>query len=326
MKIDYAPFYRAATATALAPWANRLYESATETIAGQGGGHGDWQRWQAALDALPVLPLSSVDVAADTIRAGTPDDCDGSTRELLRQILMELHPWRKGPYEIGGLKIDTEWRSDWKWNRLKNAICPLRGRLVLDIGCGSGYHTWRMAGEGAALAVGIDPYMIFVMQYWAMRHFLGDFPAFVLPLGIEAFPVATRSFDTVFSMGVLYHRQSPHEHLSMLREQLRPGGEAVIESLVIAGGSGDVLLPEGRYAKMRNVWSIPSVATLIDWLRECGFVNVRCIDVSPTTMAEQRATDWMCWESLRDFLDPNDHLLTCEGYPAPCRAIVLAEA
>ena len=239
---------------------------------------------------------------------------------------MELHPWRKGPFNLFGIFIDTEWRSDWKWRRLAKHISPLKGRLVLDIGCGNGYHLWRMAGSGAKLALGIDPFLKSVMQFQFLQKYIHKENVNVLPIGIEDLPKEGGQFDTVFSMGVLYHRRSPVDHLYKIRSLLRSGGEAVLETLVIEGKPNEVLLPQGRYAKMRNVWFIPSVLTLEGWLRRCGFKKIRLADVSKTTTDEQRSTRWMRYESLPDFLDPNNNLLTIEGLPAPTRAIFLAEA
>jgi tRNA (mo5U34)-methyltransferase len=85
-----------------------------------------------------------------------------------------------------------------------------------------------------------------------------------------------------------------------------------------------VLLPPGRYAKMRNVWFIPSVDTLTVWLQRAGFENVRVADISATTVREQRSTDWMQFESLRDFLSADDPCKTIEGHPAPVRAVFIA--
>lgn len=82
-------------------------------------------------------------------------------------------PWRKGPFSLYGLDIDTEWRSDWKWQRVLPHISPLAGRSILDVGCGSGYYLWRMIGEGAHLAVGIDPMQLFLCQFEAIRKLLG---------------------------------------------------------------------------------------------------------------------------------------------------------
>jgi tRNA (mo5U34)-methyltransferase len=100
----------------------------------------------------------------------------------------------------------------------------------------------------------------------------------------------------------------------------------VLETLVIDGEGDRVLVPKGRYAKMRNVWFIPSLPLLENWLRRCGFERVTTVDVTRTTFEEQRSTDWMTFESLADFLDPADRDFTIEGYPAPRRAIVTAVA
>ena len=131
-------------------------------------------------------------------------------------------------------------------------------------------------------------------------------------------------FDTVFSMGVLYHRKSPLDHLSQLKNQLRKGGELVLETLVVDGDVNTALVPADRYAKMKNVYFIPSVECLINWLQKTGFNNVRCVDVALTSLQEQRKTEWLENESLIDFLDPQDHSKTIEGYPAPKRAVILA--
>jgi tRNA (mo5U34)-methyltransferase len=86
-----------------------------------------------------------------------------------------------------------------------------------------------------------------------------------------------------------------------------------------------VLVPEGRYARMRNVYAIPTVATLTDWLAEAGLRQVRVVGISVTSSDEQRATSWMRFQSLADFLDPSDPRRTVEGYPAPTRAMLLVE-
>ena len=77
-------------------------------------------------------------------------------------------------------------------------------------------------------------------------------------------------FDTVFSMGVLYHRRSPFHHLAELKNCLKPDGELVLETLVIDGKRGEVLVPERRYSKMHNVWFLPSCLTLESWLKRSG--------------------------------------------------------
>lgn len=306
----------------LRTWLGRL-PSQLETAFGSER-HGDWPVWQAALDRLPRIEASKVDLNVDAIFID--GGCGEVHRNLIEDQLRRLHPWRKGPYTIHGIHIDTEWRSDLKWHRLKDHIQSLEGRTVLDVGCGNGYHAWRMLGCGAELVIGIDPTLLSVAQFMAVKHFAGDFPVYVLPLGIEDVPPNLRAFDTVFSMGVFYHRRSPFDHLLELKGCLRPGGELVLETLIIEGEQGQVLVPEGRYAQMRNVWFIPSCSTLLSWLRRCGYRNVQIVDVTKTTSEEQRSTDWMRFQSLSDFLDPVNPELTVEGLPAPVRAVFIAES
>ena len=302
-------------------WVSRLPGQLAEAFAESS--HGDLQRWRQVVDDLPVSMPSSIDLL-DEVRIGRAGDITEVARTQLREQLMQLHPWRKGPYQIFGIDIDTEWRSDWKWDRLKDQIAPLRNRLVLDVGCGNGYHCWRMLGAGARLVVGIDPTLLSVMQFQAVRKLYGEALIYLLPLGIEDIPLNMGLFDTVFSMGVLYHRRSPIDHLLELKGCLRPGGELILETLVVEGCVDRVLVPERRYAQMRNVWFLPSCEALMLWMRRCGFKNIRLLDVSKTSVDEQRSTEWMRFHSLADFLDPRSPELTCEGLPAPVRAVVVA--
>jgi len=299
--------------------------------------NGNLPRFQQALDALPMLQAQHVDLQRDTLLIGQANEIDQGTRAQMEQALRGLMPWRKGPFELFGIHIDTEWRSDWKWTRVMPHLAPLAGRRVLDVGCGSGYHLLRMRGEGASLAIGIEPSVLFTAQFAALRRLSGITHAHVLPFTLEGLPEPAQggriaSFDTVFSMGVIYHRRDPQEHLAQLLECLRPGGQLVLEGLVIEGGVDDALYPgdtatnpSGRYAMMRNVWCVPSAQMLKRWLEQAGLCNVRIVDESVTTSDEQRQTDWMRYQSLAAFLDPQDASRTVEGFPAPRRAILLAE-
>lgn len=321
--INYDSLIHALQETPLAVWAEHLPKQIAAGLCEKR--FGDLPAWKTSLAKLPKVATQSVHLTNE-VRIGQQDDCDEKTRDEIRTALQELIPWRKGPYFIHDIHIDTEWRSDWKWDRVLPHLAPLHDRLILDVGCGNGYHCWRMLGAGARRVIGIDPSPRFVVQFHMIKHFAGDqYPIDVLPLGIEDLPEKLQAFDTVFSMGVFYHRRSPMDHLRELKEALRPGGQLVLETLVIEGKLGDVLVPEGRYGMMGNVWFLPSCDTMLSWLRKMGFNNPRVVDVCPTTTEEQRATEWMRFHSLPEFLHPTNPALTAEGHPAPIRAVFVAE-
>ena len=291
----------------------------------QSNPHGDRKKWQRISAQLAEIDASCHDFNQPAIRIGDARDCDDQTRAHIKRLLLQLKPWRKGPFDLFGLAIDSEWRANRKWARLTEKISCLRERRVLDVGCGNGYYLWRMLGQGARIALGIDPTQLFIAQFDALKTYCRDAPVFILPLKSEQFPVDNHAhgaaFDTVFSMGVLSHRREPHAHVRELMGFVRRGGELIIETLVVDGDADTILEPADCYAKMRNVYSIPSPLMLEAWLRQSGAADIQLLDVSTTSTDEQRVTEWMQFESLSDFLDAKDPSKTIEGHPAPQRAI-----
>lgn len=307
----------------LKPWHDILIPLLEDKL--QNNPHGDLARWQNAYNSLPEINPDIITLDQSKVGASNNTALDAQTRQKLNKALKGLIPWRKGPYELFGTHIDTEWRSDWKWDRIKNQISPLHNKVVLDVGCGSGYHGWRMLGAGAARVIGIDPNFLFLMQFECIKKYCGPAsPIHLLPVRMEDVPPNLEAFDTTFSMGILYHRRSPIDHLLELKGTLVKGGELVLETLICDREPGYALVPEDRYAMMRNVWFIPSIPTLELWLKRAGFHDIRCIESNRTSFEEQRATDWMRFQSLSDFLDPSDRDKTIEGYPAPTRATFVA--
>lgn len=284
--------------------------------------HGEFDKWCRLLAKLPSTTPSNIELD-EKVAVGSLADVDVYTQKKISGLLQQFMPWRKGPFYVHDIHIDTEWRSDWKWDRVYPHITPLKNRTVLDVGCGSGYHMWRMLGQGASRVIGIDPTQLFFIQFQAIKHFIPRDDIHFLPLGIEEMQ-PLNAFDTVFSMGVLYHRKDPIQFLNQLKHQLRKGGELVLETLVVDGDEQTVLMAGERYAQMRNVWFLPSTKALAVWLERVGFENIRVVDVNHTTLDEQRSTPWMDSQSLKDFLDPEDITRTIEGYPAPQRAVLIA--
>ena len=291
--------------------------------------HGHLSQWHSAIELLPPVAANAVEIidGAVTLTLSGNDQINNSetNQSTLQAALQGLMPWRKGPFRFGPVFIDTEWRSDWKWDRLTPHISALSGRTVLDVGCGNGYHLWRMRQAGAHCVLGIDPSLLYVKQFEATQRFIRDTTVQLLPLPMHALPQAMHVFDTVFSMGVLYHRRNPDEHLQELKSALCADGELVLETLVIPGDEDESLLITGRYANMRNIYELPTTTRLCRWLNQAGFVDINVADVTPTSRQEQRATDWMRSRSLADALDIENAAITIEGHPRPLRAIVLAK-
>lgn len=300
--LDFDSLWRCLDVLGLAKWQPQLEPLIRNRL--HDGAHGDFAAWREAVERL---------------RTSSDDEV-----ELRRELLLSLAPWRKGPFDVGGVNIDSEWRSNIKWDRLQDSIASLNGREVLDVGCGNGYYALRMRDAGARSVIGIDPTILYVMQFLAVQTFVADGAIHILPLRSEELPAAARAFDTTFSMGVLYHQRSPIDHLRQLRDTLRPGGQLVLETLFVPGEESYACTPAQRYARMRNVWLLPTIAELTTWLERTGFRDIAVADKSVTTSDEQRSTEWMPFESLAEALDPGDPDRTIEGWPAPRRTIILA--
>jgi len=279
----------------------------------------------AAVRDYSLIKSSHLDFTSPAVKIGSPDEIDDMMRSKLRDSLLSMQPWRKGPFEVFGIDIDCEWRSDLKWDRVIGHLKPLANRHILDIGSSNGYYMFRMLEHHPAMIMGIEPYTNFYYQFMMLNSIADIKNIFTLPLKFEDTLSLSKKFNTIFCMGILYHRKSPMEFLSRIKKMLGADGELVLETLIIEGDSHVALVPEERYAKMPNVYFIPTIPVLITWLRGAGFINIRCVDISPTTIEEQRKTDWISTETLEDFLDPDERSKTIEGYPAPVRAVVIAE-
>ncbi|MBF0219487.1 MAG: tRNA 5-methoxyuridine(34)/uridine 5-oxyacetic acid(34) synthase CmoB [Gammaproteobacteria bacterium] len=320
---DYQRCYHWLTTAGLTRWVTPLQQAISEALNPEK--HGDLPQWITLLNHLPPLTTDWRN-AAGTITIGQENVFTAQQIDALRQQLLQLHPWRKGPFNLFGMAIETEWRSDWKWARLLAGLqrgeAAMAGRRVLDVGCGNGYYGWQMLAAGAEAVLGIDPTLRYVMQYHALSHFMKPHNNFLLPLRLEQLPTAIGAFDSVLSLGVIYHQRDPIAHLQRLHGYLRSGGELLLEGLVLPESAHDDLpIGTGRYAKMHNIHLIPRVATVLGWLEAAGYTQIATLDITPTTTAEQRQTPWMQFESLPHFLNPQDSSQTIEGHPAPLRAL-----
>jgi len=289
-------------------------------------GKGNFLKFKTVLENIPDFVPSKIDHNGKAIVVGDETDISMAEKKNLHGKLAQVCPWRKGPFTLFGVDIDSEWQSWMKWDRLLPHLPNLKGRRILDIGSSNGYYMFRMAAKDPLFVLGLEPQSSFYYQYLIIQKFLCQEKVFCLPIPHDQLPKMDQYFDLVFCMGVLYHRKSPIDMLRDIHDSLKKGGEIVLENLVIDSKENICLFPKDRYGKMRNVFFIPDLLTMESWLERAGFDHIRCVDVIKTTSEEQRKTDWIQTESLKDFLDPKNPDKTIEGYPAPVRAIFIAKA
>ena len=231
-----------------------------------------------------------------------------------------LMPWRKGPFEIGATYIDTEWQSNIKYNLLRPHF-NVKNKRVADIGCNNGYYMFRMLEDEPKALVGFDPSPLYKSQFDFINHFVKSDIVYEL-LGVEHVEFYEEKFDTIFCLGVLYHRSDPVAMLKQLYKGLDKQGEVILDTFYINGEEEMALCPESSYSKIPNIYFVPTIAALKNWCLRAGFVSFELLETSVTEVNEQRKTEWIEGQSLEDFLDPEDSTKTVEGYPAPQRVYV----
>jgi tRNA (mo5U34)-methyltransferase len=282
---------------------------------------GDFPRWYDAYENLPEISNIELCENSDAIKC-IAKNLEKSVLSQVNESYKQLIPWRKGPFNMFSTYIDSEWQSFMKWQRIEKHLPDMRYKTILDVGSGNGFYMFNMLKHNPKLVMGIDPGILQIIQFWSIEKYINSGFA-VLPIVMNDFPEEVTTFDMVFSMGVLYHRKSPIQHLRQLHNTLKTGGELILETLAVDGNESTCLIPTDRYAQMRNVWFLPSVSMLEIMLQRTGFTNIKCVDVSTTTITEQRTTEWMKFHSLEQFLN-KDKTQTIEGYPPPTRATLIA--
>jgi len=289
-----------------------------------------WLSWKniipmrEAISKLENLDIkNSVVKYDDWVTVELKDKLSSKDMELLEKSAKALIPWRKGPFDIAGLKIDSEWQSNIKYNLLKPYF-NLKDKIVADVGCNNGYYMFRMLEQQPKRLVGFDPSAIFRSQFDFVNYFIKSDIKYEM-LGVEHLEFYEHKFDFIFMLGVLYHRSDPIASLKSLYRALNKNGEIIVDSFMIDGDDEVALVPKKRYAMIPNVYFIPTVNCFKNWLHRAGFVDIEVLEITKTDEKEQRVTSWTFEQSLDNFLDPNDKNKTIEGYPAPKRVYLKAK-
>ena len=283
-----------------------------------------WQEVLALFSKLPTIPGAGFTVNQGVVSAGSAALFSAAEQGQIEEIISALLPWRKGPWSLAGNEIDSEWRSNWKFDSFPELFPEFKDKTVLDIGSGNGYYAGRLLEQGASAVVCLDPSERFLLQFELFQKFAKDDRMQLELLGFEDAPHLGVLFDVVFCMGVLYHQKNPLAVVEACRDALKPGGMLVLESMTYPSQESIAFFPPDRYAKARNVYFLPSVAAMISMCKRVGFKSVELANERLITLEEQRITRLAPYESLAQFLDPNDMSKTIEGHPAPQRAVVIA--
>ena len=281
------------------------------------------QPWYEQIQKLSQIEKSNLSIDyGDWFSVGKKEDLTSQEFDLIIDAAKKLIPWRKGPFNIFGLEIDSEWQSNIKYNLIR-PFFNLKDKVVADIGCNNGYYMFRMLEDKPKRLIGFDPSPLTLHQFEFINHFVKSDIVYEM-LGVEHLELYNHKFDFIFMLGVLYHRPDPVGTLKSLARGLNSKGEILIDTFMIDGEEELCLTPNKRYSKIPNIYFIPTIPALKNWLERAGFEDIEVLATTVTTSEEQRKTPWSFDQSLEDFLDENDKTKTVEGYPAPKRVYVKA--
>ena len=287
-------------------------------------------KWLAWKDIAPMretlasLPkIENITYTLDNTVGINALHVNDNERETIKECALSMRPWRKGPFDLFGMFVDTEWQSFIKYNLLEPHF-NLEGKIVGDIGCNNGYYLFRMLSQKPKKLVGFDPSALYKTQFDFINHFIQSDIVYEM-LGVEHLPLYEHKFDTLFCLGVLYHRTDPIQTLKALYQGLNPDGELILDTFMIDGDTPVALCPSKTYSKIPNVYFVPTIPALINWLERAKFRDIEVLEIKKTDANEQRKTEWIYGESLEHFLDPNNPELTIEGFPAPKRVYIKAK-
>jgi tRNA (mo5U34)-methyltransferase len=289
-----------------------------------------WLNWKNikpmrnAVENIQILSSKNLNVRfEDWIYIGDENSFNDIELDIITNSAKALIPWRKGPFKLGLLEIDSEWQSNLKYNLLRPYF-SLKNKCVADIGCNNGYYMFKMLEDKPKKIVGFDPSAIFKLQFDFINTFIKSDIIYEM-LGVEHLAFYETKFDMIFMLGVLYHRSDPIASLKSLNKALNKNGEIIVDSFMIDGDEEVCLVPKDRYSMIPNIYFIPTVNCFKNWLNRAGFKNIEVLEITTTDFKEQRVTPWTFGMSLDNFIDVNDYSKTIEGYPAPKRVYLKAK-
>ncbi len=183
------------------------------------------------------LSLEGNEVAGDPVQSGS----------LICRECLKGYPIRQGIPRFTPDDSSYAVNFGWQWQRFRETQIDrlngtkesehrfqnetgwmsedVRGRLVLDAGCGAGRFS-TIAAEWGARIVSMDlagPATEACAENLAQLGLSGD----VIQASIYSPPFRPGTFDAVFSLGVLQHTPDPSAAMKRLPGLLKPGGKLV---------------------------------------------------------------------------------------------------
>jgi len=154
---------------------------------------------------------------------------------------------------------------------LVELLSPQPGEYILDLGCGTGHLTEKIASLGAQV-LGIDSAESMLIQ--ARNHY----PQLKFEVADATNLQFTEKFDAVFSNAVLHWIKQPEKVITGVYRALKPGGRFVAEF----GGKGNVqkivaaiynVMEAAGYSleESDNPWYFPSIGEYGTLLEKQGF-------------------------------------------------------
>jgi ubiquinone/menaquinone biosynthesis C-methylase UbiE len=153
---------------------------------------------------------------------------------------------------------------DWFLEQQKDvlAMARVKGRMVLDAGCGRGRATVAAALAGAAEVVGVDisTQMLDLAREAAETARVADRVSF-RQAGLEQLPLEDGTFDIAFLLEILLHLADPVATLGELHRVLRPGGVLMVTT-VGANPAARLLQPSKLGATPASRWKLATASAL----------------------------------------------------------------
>jgi trans-aconitate 2-methyltransferase len=208
--------------------------------------------------------------------------------------------------------VPGHWDSDlyeqkhsfvWKYGEsLLELLAPRPGERILDLGCGTGHLTAKIADAGAAV-LGIDSSPAMIEQ--ARQHY----PNLHFELADARELALAGPFDAIFSNAALHWIREADRVVAGIRRVLRPGGRFVAEF----GGKGNVRIIVAALEEVSRIlgqavvspWYFPSVAEYASLLEREGMEGTYALLFDRPTPLEREAgmRDWIAMFGS-SFLEP----------------------